>query len=78
MGTLINIGTNNRDPIIVKNLEKKCASELDLTDPYLKIENKLSEFLTKQDKKEARNNLDIRSETIPYESPEYSNIENVK
>lgn len=78
MGTLIDIGNNNRDPIIVKNLERECASELDLTDTYLKIENKLSEFLTKQSKKEARDNLDIRSETIPYESSDYSNVENVK
>ena len=78
MGTLINIGTNNRDPIIVKNLERECASELDLTDPYLKIENKLSEFLTKQSKKEARDNLDIKAGTIPYTISDYSDITNVK
>ena len=78
MGTLIDIGNNNRDPVIINNLERECASEVDLTSEYLKTKNKLAEFVTKQDKKEARDNLDICSETIPYESPEYSNIENVK
>ena len=78
MGTLIDIGNNNRDPVIINNLERECASEVDLTSEYLKTKNKLVEFVTEQDKKEARNNLDIRSETIPYESSDYSNIENVK
>ena len=78
MGTLIDIGNNNRDPVIIKNLERECATEVDLTSEYLKIKNKLAEFITKQDKKEARDNLDIRSETIPYESSDYSNVENVK
>ena len=78
MGTLINIGTNNRDPVIIKNLERECASEVDLTSEYLKTKNKLAEFITKQDKKEARDNLDIKAETIPYTISDYSDITNVK
>ena len=75
MGILIDLEDNQFSDI---SSGKECATEVDLTSEYLKTKNKLAEFVTKHDKKEARNNLDIRSETIPYESPEYSNIENVK
>ena len=75
MGILIDLEDNQFSDI---SSGKECATEVDLTSEYLKTKNKLAEFVTKQDKKEARDNLDIRSETIPYESPEYSNIENVK
>ena len=78
MGTLIDIGNNNRDPVIINNLERECASEVDLTSEYLKTKNKLAEFVTKQDKKEARDNLDINAGTISYTISDYSDITNVK
>ena len=75
MGILIDLEDNQFSDI---SSGKECATEVDLTSEYLKTKNKLAEFVTKQDKKEARDNLDICSETIPYESSDYSNIENVK
>ena len=76
MGILIDLEDNQFSDI--SSGKKECATEVDLTSEYLKTKNKLAEFVTKQDKKEARDNLDIRSETIPYESSDYNNIENVK
>ena len=76
MGVLIDL-----DNIIQKKPiqnGKQCASEIIVNDKYLLKKNKLGEFISKEDKKEARDNLDIKADNIPYTIDDYEDIQTVK
>ena len=76
MGVLIDI-----DNIIQKKPiqnGKQCASEMQISDKYLLKKNKLGEFISNKDKKEARDNLDIKADNIPYIISDYEDIQTVK
>lgn len=76
MGVLIDLDNiTQKKPI---QNRKQCASEIQINDKYLFIKNKLGEFISSKDKKEARDNLDIKADTIPYNISDYEDIQTVK
>nr|DAN37454.1 MAG TPA: hypothetical protein [Crassvirales sp.] len=51
---------------------------MQISDKYLLKKNKLGEFISNEDKKEARDNLDIKADNIPYIISDYEDIQTVK
>lgn len=76
MGVLIDLDSIPQKKPIQNG--KQCASEITLNDKYLLRKNKLGEFVSKEDKKEARDNLDIKADNIPYTISDYEDIHTVK
>ena len=76
MGVLIDIDNITQKKPIQNG--KQCASEMQISDKYLLKKNKLGEFISNEDKKEARDNLDIKADNIPYIISDYEDIQTVK
>ena len=76
MGVLIDLDNIKQKKPIQNG--KQCASEIQLNSKYLLKKNKLGEFISNEDKKEARDNLDIRAGNIPYTIADYDDIQTVK
>lgn len=76
MGVLIDLDVQLQSKPVQQ--KKQCASEINIDNQYLKIKNNLAEISTKKDKKEARDNLDIKADNIPYNLSDYEDIKTVK
>lgn len=73
MNLLINVGNHN----IEQPLKPK-PNEVDLRTDHLQKKNYLGEFTTNEEKREARKNLDITSDNIPYKVSDFPNVSTVK